>query len=475
MTAAIADEVAETPTGAGGQVAWASFEFARAPAVTLVFMFVFATYFTQTVVGDPVRGQAMWSLAGTIAGAGIALTAPLLGAAADRMGYRKPWLFVAVAVLVVATSSLWFAMPGGQGGLSMWAIVAVIVVIGIAGEVSVVIHNAMLGSIARPARVGALSGYGLAFSNAASFSAMIFYLFGIALPAMGQVHWAFLPKRPLFGLDPAHFEHARFVGPFGGLWLLLFAAPLFVWTPDRTATGVPLSRAIGMGLTQLLDTFRQARSYSNVGRFLLARMLYNDGIVALQTYCAIYAAGTFHWDIAAVLIFGLLIAAFCLGGSLLGGLIDSRIGSKQATILCLFITGALLVATVSISPTAIYFFPYRGTAPAFLSALPYFRTVPEWVFLGTFLCLGISASVVLVSARAMMARIAPRSLMTQFFGLFSLSGTATAFLGHGLVAAFTLAFHSQSAGFLAPIILLAAGMLIMLSVRQERAAEIPTV
>jgi UMF1 family MFS transporter len=72
----------------------------------------------------------------------------------------------------------------------------------------------------------------------------------------------------------------------------------------------------------------------------------------------------------------------------------------------------------------------------------------------------------------MLARIAPVSMMNQFFGLYALSGTATAFLGHALVAAFTRAFHSQRAGFASLIILLVAGLAVLFRVRQERAAEI---
>ncbi len=72
----------------------------------------------------------------------------------------------------------------------------------------------------------------------------------------------------------------------------------------------------------------------------------------------------------------------------------------------------------------------------------------------------------------MMTRIAPVSMMNQFFGLYALSGTATSFLGHALVAAFTAAFASQRAGFASLIILLLAGLALMFRVREERAPEL---
>jgi UMF1 family MFS transporter len=68
-----------------------------------------------------------------------------------------------------------------------------------------------------------------------------------------------------------------------------------------------------------------------------------------------------------------------------------------------------------------------------------------------------------------MARIAPVAMMSQFFGLYALSGTATAFLGHALVGVFTRAFDSQRAGFASTVILLLAGLLVLHSVREERA------
>jgi UMF1 family MFS transporter len=69
----------------------------------------------------------------------------------------------------------------------------------------------------------------------------------------------------------------------------------------------------------------------------------------------------------------------------------------------------------------------------------------------------------------MMARIAPLSMMSQFFGLYGLSGTATSFIGHGLVAAFTRLFHSQRAGVASILFLLAAGLALLHWVREERA------
>ena len=71
---------------------------------------------------------------------------------------------------------------------------------------------------------------------------------------------------------------------------------------------------------------------------------------------------------------------------------------------------------------------------------------------------------------AMLARIAPPEMMTEFFGIYSLSGTATTWMASFMVSAFTSAFHSQRAGFASILIFLVIGFLGMLFVREERAS-----
>ncbi len=102
-------------------------------------------------------------------------------------------------------------------------------------------------------------------------------------------------------------------------------------------------------------------------------------------------------------------------------------------------------------------------------SLPYFNTLPELLYFANTQIFAMFITVGFASARTMMARIAPPSMMTQFFGLYALSGTATAFLAPLLVGAFTSAFQSQRAGFASLIILLSLGFVMMLFVREEQA------
>jgi UMF1 family MFS transporter len=453
------------------QYSWALFEWSRAAYVTLIVMYVFAPYFTNIVVGDPVRGQGYWSLANTISGFIVAMVAPLTGAMADRMGRRKPWLVGIAAVMVPACIALWWTYPGAQSGLPIPVILVLIVTLAAGFSCGEVFHNAMLPTIANTERIGRLSGIGLAVNNAGALIALSAVLALIALPASHSLDWSFLPDRPWFGLDPAAHEHERIAGPIAGMWLLVFHLPLLLWTPDVPSTGTPIRRAIGEGLRQLGRTLQAARQIQNVGLYLLARMLYTDGLVAIIVYAGIYASGVFRWDVASMLLFGLCLTPAGLIGGLLGGWIDDRIGSKRS--IQIAITGALIAmfGAVSTTPEQVFFVPYDAAAVGPVWDAAHFRTLPELVYLAMFVVLVVFIGAAFANSRALMARISPMSMMSQFFGLYAVSGWATAFVGHGLVALFTATFNSQRAGFASPILLLLAGLLALTGVREERTAE----
>jgi MFS transporter, UMF1 family len=471
--AAALSATGETPADLRGQLSWALFEFARSPYISLVYVFVFPPYFANIVIGDAVRGQEAWSLANTIVGVCVALFAPLLGAVSDRTGPRKPWLAAVALVMSVCCMLLWFAMPGAQGGLPVNAILLLIVILATFFQFTEVFHNAMLASIARADRVGGLSGIGIATGNLGTLTAMIVMLFGVALPASGITLGGLLPDKPLFGgLDVSLHEQDRIAGPVAGVWFLVFIIPLLLWTPDRRPTGVSMRGAVSEGLAQLWLTVKRARRVANVALFLLARMLYTDAKVAILAYSGIYAAGIFGWQLVQLLLFALILAPFSISGGFIGGWLDNKLGAKRAIQISVGLTCIGMLGAVSTTPDQIFFMPYDAASAAPLWDFPYFRTLPEVVYIGTFMLLGITITAAFCTSRSMMARIAPVSMMSQFFGLYALSGTATSFLGHALVAAFTSAFASQRAGFGSLILLLVAGLALMFFVRQERAAEI---
>lgn len=454
-----------------GQVSWALVEFARNPYLSLILIFVFPPYFASVVMGDPVRGQEVWGLTNTTVSMLVGLLAPLLGAISDRQGRRKTWLAGIFAIMIGGCAALWYAMPGAQTGLPVAAIL--VIAGGLLGcfLISEVFHNSMLPSIAPAGRIGTLSGLGLSLNNAGSLLVLLLMLTGVALPASGIVDWPFLPDRPLLGLDPDEQEHNRIAGPLAGLWLLVFIVPFMLWTPDRPSTGVAMRRAVREGIAQLRETVRQARRISNVGLYLLARMFYNDGKVAIIAYSGIYAAGAFQWGLVEMLVFAILLTPFSILGGTLGGWLDTRFGSRTAIRITIGVTALAILGAVSCASDRVFFLAHDPAAGAPWN-LPYFNTLPEVVYLGLYMVLACFITAAFATSRSMMARIAPVSMMSQFFGLYALSGSATAFLGHGMVTLFTALSESQSIGLGSTVILLGAGLVLMQRVREERAPDI---
>jgi UMF1 family MFS transporter len=468
---AVPDERTLAVTGAPaasrvGQWSWAVFEWARNPYVILITIYLFAPYFTQHVVGDPVRGQVVWGAINGYGGIATAILAPILGAIADSGGRRKPWILFFVCVMAPTSFLLWFALPD-QKGLSVAWIAFMLIANSAAFEYSAVFHNAMLPSIAQRERVGFLSGLGLALGNASSLLILVFMLWAFSLP--GNVGWSFVPARALFGIDTAAFEQDRITGPIAAVWLVLFSVPLFLFTPDRARGQRSALEAVRAGFRQLEHTLRELRRYRNVATYLVARMIYNDGKTAVLVFGGVYAAGIFGWDSLTMTIFGIVLSVFAVFGGFVGGWLDDSFGSKRAILISIGGTSLGLVLAISITPDQLFFaLPVDRAAPK-LWSLPFFATVPELAYVGVVTLVAVFITAAYANSRTMLARIAPPGMMTEFFGIYSLSGTSVAWIGSFTVRWFTDAFHSQRIGFASILIFLLLGLVGMLFVREERA------
>ncbi len=457
----LAGTPAATPLG---YISWAAGQGARDPYYILVVIYIFFPYFSNVVVGDPVQGQSLLGYTNALTGIILALVAPVLGAVADKRGQRKPWVACTVFFMVIAASALWFAKPAGAG-LGIYPTLALLIAIGIAFAISEVFHNAMLASTAPANQVGMVSGLAYAMGNVGGLALMVFVLWAFSLP--GDTSWSFVPAEPLFGLDKVRHEHDRLVGPLSAIWMLVFTAPLLLFTPDGKKTTGTMSKAIKDGVKELGETLRELKSYSNVTTYLIARMFYFDGMVGVMTFGGVYASGTFGWDTTALLIFGLCTSFAAMLGAWFGGLVDDALGSKRALQVAIAVSAVLLVNAVSIQQGSLfYLFDDISTEPIWDS--PYFETLPELLYFGNNMLFAMFFVTGLSSSRTLLVKLAPASKITQFFGLYALSGTVTAFLAPLMVGAFTDWFDSQRAGFASLIILMVIGFGILLLVRDAQ-------
>lgn len=413
--------------------AWALFDWANSPFTTLVITFVFPAYFQQAVVKDAVEGQALWGYAVAGSGLAIALLAPVLGAVADASGARKPWIFAFTALCVLGSALLWFVEPSPT-----WIGFALVsVALAIVGyEFAIVFNNAMLPDIVDDSLLGRLSGWawGLGYAGglAALFAALLFSI------------W---PETPPFGLDKEAAEHVRILGPLIGAWLAVFSVPLFLFTPDRPARAVNVASAVRSGLRDLKRMLAALPADRRMMFFLLAHMIYADGLATLFAFGGVYAAGAFGLSLAEVILFGVVLNVAAGVGAALFAWLDDRIGSKR--VIAIALAGLIAASLVAVAAQTLTWLWVAGIG------------------------IGIFVGPAQAASRTLMARLTAPWNRASYFGLYALSGKATAFLGPALVATVTAATDSQRAGIATIIAFFAVGLALLAFVPEPARATRP--
>ncbi len=407
--------------------AWCLYDWATQGFPTVITTFVFAAYFTTTVAADDIAGTTQWAYAISASALVVAVISPLLGAIADRAGRRKPWIFVFTLVSIAGTAGLWFIRPDPAFAL------AALILLGIGNfgfESASVFYNAMLRDLVPRHRIGRLSGWGWGAGYLGGLACLVVALFLLIRP-----------DPPLFGLDAGTMEPVRATALLVAGWMVVFAIPFFMITPDAPPSGIPRGQAVRQGLATLIETFRNIRHYRNIVNFLIARMIYTEGLNTLFSVGGIFAAVTFGMDFQQIMLFGIAMNVTAGLGAFAFGWIDDWIGPKKTlfiAISCMLVLGLILLMV--------------ETQRMF------------WVFA---LPLGIFFGPAQAASRSLMARIVPSHLQAEMFGLYALTGRATAFLGPAAFGTVTAMFDSQRAGMATILAFFLVGMLILIPVKSE--------
>ena len=438
-------------------ISWIFFDWAAQPYFTLITTFVFAPYFATHVAPDAASGQALWGFATAAAGMAIALLSPVLGAIADASGRRKPWIAAFGAMLVIGSALMWFGRPGDVKIIPPLLFAYAIATVGV--EFATVFNNAMMPTLVPPDRIGRLSGTGWATGYVGGILSLILVLgFLAASPETGRTLFGF---KPLFGLDPLTHQGDRISGPLTAIWFIVFVLPMFLLTPDYPARH-PLRVALREGLAELKQTLIELPKHRSLALFLLANMIYTDGLVSLFAFGGIYAAGTFGWNTIQIGTFGIILAIAGTLGGYFGGKLDDRFGPKRVIAGSMTILLISIIAILAVNKGSILFIPISPPVPG--GAL--FSSSAERAYLVLGCLIGAAGAPLQAASRSLLIRMAPKDRIAQYFGLFALTGKVTSFIGPLLIGIVTAATGSQKAGMATLVLFFATGLVLLARVEK---------
>jgi UMF1 family MFS transporter len=332
----------------------------------------------------------------------------------------KKFLFISTLVTVIATGALYFIMPG-----QVFAALVCFVISNIAFEMGNVFYNAYLPEISTRGTIGRISGIGWGVGYIGGLFAMFIAMIGFVSP---EVPW--------FGFSKELGANIRATNLLVACWFALFSIPLFLFGKSP----VPAARRgageiVKNGLSDLRATFHEIKNYREIVRLLIARMIYNDGIVTVFAFGGIYAAGTFGFTFQEIMIFGIGLNVAAGIGALLMGIFDDKLGGKK-TIQISNIVLALATLLAVMAPGKTLF----------------------WV---AGILFGFFAGPNQSASRSLMGRFVPREKENQFFGFFAFSGKLTAFFGPFFLGVLTEIFNSQRAGLFVVVLFFVLGGLLL--------------
>ena len=320
-----------------------------------------------------------------------------------------------------------------------------------------------------------ISGLGLFMGNIAGVAMLV----GLLVVGEAKVPW---------------IENLGGIGPVSGfivaVWLAVFIIPFFLFMPDHYGSsgswntaikdvfgtkpnedGVvpPLTTRLTTPARFVRDKFKE---YPNVMRFLLARMIYADGIAVLLTIGAVYVSGVLEWTGTEVIVFGIFGSLFGALGGFVGGTLDRWLGPKLALITELCAICLILTIQVSVTKDSLFF----GLVPAghdiwtgFGTGM--FTSLADVFYFLMIIPAGIMLVACISSSRYMLVHVAPPEKIGEFFGFYAMAGNITVWIGPAVVGIMTRAFDSQRIGMVSIGLLFFVGLAVLLSVRADKTPE----
>ena len=438
---------------------WWFFDWASQPFHTLLVTFVFSPFFAavaadyflaQGLESEAAKAQAqsLWSLCLTVTGLMIGFGAPFLGAMADTSGRRMSWIVGFSVMYILGSWGLWFMDPAGS---NLWWMLISFGIGFIGAEFALVFINSQLPSLGTKEEVGKISGSGFAFGYLGGVISLFILLLLFVEQGNGKT---LIGLDPLFGLDPEQKEGTRAVGPITAIWYAVFMIPYFLWVRERPRIGQRAS--FGNAVSAVVKSVKNLRHRSSLASFLGASMLYRDALNGLYGFGGVYARLVLGWEITMIGIFGIVAAISAALFSWLGGIADKKFGPKPVVITSIWVLIFVCATIVGMDRTQIF-----GIAFAEGSGLP------DMIFFGCGMLIGGFGGILQATSRSLMVRHTDPDSPTESFGLYGLSGRATAFVAPALIGVMTIATGSARLG-VSPIVgLFILGLILLRWVQAE--------
>lgn len=414
------------------------FDFANSGYTTVVVTAIYSAYFVAAIAGNAHWASLAWTSALAVSYALIVLTAPGVGAWADRHVAKKRLLAVATLGCALGTVALSFAGPG-EIALAMGLIVASNFFFG-TGENLIA---AFLPELARGRGLGRLSGWGWGLG----------YLGGMLVLGLCLVYVAHAQGQG----EPATDFVPVTLWITAGMFLLA-SLPTFLFLRERggdlqSGEAGPLPHpASGEARDDLLGAYRlvlaslrSLHAFPDVRRFLACIVFYQAGVQAVITLAAVYAQQAMHFDTRQTISLILVVNAMAALGAVAFGHAQDRIGHKPALALTL---AAWLVAVL----------------------LAWWSTDVTRFWVAAFVvgaCLGASQS----AGRALVGYLSPLARRAEFFGLWGLAVKLAAILGpvtYGLAAWLSAGDHRLAMLTLGAYFLIGLAILAGVDVKRGR-------
>ena len=391
-------------------ISWSLFDFANQPFSTIIVTFIYGAFFTNYIVADEHLGTLLWSTGMSVTAIVVSLFSPILGALADRGGYRKLFLIFFTWISAIFSIILYFPDAG-----DIYFALIVFILANISFEISTVFCNSYLPDLADKGNIGKISGFawGLGFFGGLSALFLSLYLFP--------------------DLDS---EEIKRINILVGFWFILFSLPTFLFLKDRKAEKLKKIYLFD-SIESLKKTFREVIKYKTILKFLISRLFYNDGLITIFALGGIYAVETLDFTFEEVMILGIILNIAAGVGSFVFGFLEDKIGVKRVINISLYV---LIIATLIafISPetnSSKEFFWFAG------------------VLIG--LMIGPNQS----CSRSLMSQLTPKEKQNEFFGFFALTGKATSFLGPLIFGVITN-FYSQQLALWVVIVFFVIGLFL---------------